>query len=512
LLAHHFTRAGAGEKALHYLERAGDHARTQQAHGAAEGYYRAALERLDGLGRAPEAGRLREKLGAVLLTRARYEEVLAVLEPAAETYRIAGDLEGLMRVTAALGRAHAMRGTAHEGLALLTALLERVERSGASPPPLATLHEALGWLLFTAGRYDASLAACERAAALAQATGDTRTLMLADAQRINILQLLGRFGEAVRVGQVVLPLAEGVADLGCVAQVSCCLAYIHALQGAFATSRRLLDRSVAAVAQMENPSRFSFTLAIRGWLSVLEGDWPGAQADLDRALAASRQADLSWYSSYPLVFRALLSLAEGAGDAATAAAGEALALSEGGGDLQGLRFAAGVLAEIEILEGRAEAARARLAPLLDRPGLEECDVTMLLPLLAWAHLELGQVEPAADTVEQALTRARPEEMRLVLVEALRVQTMVALRREQWEEAARSLEEGLARARALPYPYAEAQLLHLGGLLHLGQGEPEAARERLEAARAICARLGARRDLVHVEQALDALSHNDGLVV
>jgi hypothetical protein len=48
-------------------------------------------------------------------------------------------------------------------------------------------------------------------------------------------------------------------------------------------------------------------------------------------------------------------------------------------------------------------------------------------------------------------------MRLVLVEALRVQALIALRRERWEEAARSLEEGLDVARAMPSASAEARL-------------------------------------------------------
>ena len=41
-------------------------------------------------------------------------------------------------------------------------------------------------------------------------------------------------------------------------------------------------------------------------------------------------------------------------------------------------------------------------------------------------------------------------------------------------AAPILEEGLALAREIPCPHAEARLLHLDGLLHAQQGEPEAA--------------------------------------
>jgi hypothetical protein len=124
-------------------------------------------------------------------------------------------------------------------------------------------------------------------------------------------------------------------------------------------------------------------VAGRGWTAALAGDWRAAHADLDRALARSRQADRTWYSSCPLLLLARLSLAEGAEAAAGAAAQEALALTEGTGDLQGMRWAAAALAEVGILQGRADEARARVTPLLDRPGLEECDVTMLLPVLAW---------------------------------------------------------------------------------------------------------------------------------
>jgi len=64
-----------------------------------------------------------------------------------------------------------------------------------------------------------------------------------------------------------------------------------------------------------------------------------------------------------------------------------------------------------------------------------------------------------------------------------------------------LEEGLTLAHSMPYPYAEAHLLHVYGAMHAQRGEPEPARERLEAALAIFRRLGARKDAERVEQAL-----------
>jgi hypothetical protein len=55
------------------------------------------------------------------------------------------------------------------------------------------------------------------------------------------------------------------------------------------------------------------------------------------------------------------------------------------------------------------------------------------------------------------------------VEALRVQAMVALRRQHWVEAGRALEEGLALARGMPYPYAEgASCRSLPSCTHSGE--------------------------------------------
>jgi hypothetical protein len=129
----------------------------------------------------------------------------------------------------------------------------------------------------------------------------------------------------------------------------------------------------------------------------------------------------------------------------------------------------------------------------------------LLPAYAWAHLDLGDVAAAAAIVDRAIERARAQGDRLNLVDALRVQAMVASRQERWTEAAQALEEGIALARAMPYPYAEGRSLHLYGTLHARKGEPEPARERLKAALAIFQRLGARKDIERAEQTLAGLT-------
>src|SRR5207302_861046 len=136
----------------------------------------------------------------------RYDAAIQVLEPAAETFRAAGNWESLGRVTAWMGRAHSLRGTPHEGVALITALLERLDRSGASPPSLGALYEALGWLLRAyldlgyiqtlRGAVASGRLYIERALALAMQMGDPGQHAFALAFRGWFAGLSGTWGDA----------------------------------------------------------------------------------------------------------------------------------------------------------------------------------------------------------------------------------------------------------------------------------------------------------------------------
>ncbi|MGH2409891.1 MAG: hypothetical protein ACRDGS_05910, partial [Chloroflexota bacterium] len=137
--------------------------------------------------------------------------------------------------------------------------------------------------------------------------------------------------------------------------------------------------------------------------------------------------------------------------------------------------------------------------------MKESQTTRLLPRLALAHLELGAVDEAAACAADAISRARDQGARLLLVDALRAQVAISLRRRRWDEAEQAADEGLALARAMPYPYAEAHLLHANGSLLAEQGQSGPGRERIEAALAIFQRLGAWKDVERLEREIAALS-------
>lgn len=502
-LAYHYTRSTDAEKALIYLERAGDKAAAVYANDVARAHYAALVERLDGLGRATHAARVRERLGEVCYRMGRYDEALDALDRALRVYEARDDMEAVGRATGQIGQVHSHRGTPDDGLARIHALLEPLERSGHLRA-LAGLYAMLAHLCGASGRYEEELAAAERAAELAQHVGATGTLAQALAWRGTSLLSLGRTEEGTAALRETIPLAEAVEDLDILTLTLSNLGEVHMVGGAFDEARPYFERALAAGKRLGDPAKTAFVLAAIGKNAVLSGDWSRARANLEEAVELARSTGQSWYAAYPPVALAQLHLAEGDLDGAAQQAEECIAIAAPGGDRQGLRLAHGLLAERDLLRDRPADALLRLAPLLHESGGEEHDVTALLPIFALTHLQGGEADRALEFADQGVRRSSAEGARVVLVDALRVRALALLEGDQWEEAQAAIEEGLALSRRLPYPLGEMRLLQTAGLLGLKRGDPGAARASLRAALHIAQRLGARIDIARVERSLALL--------
>jgi len=247
----------------------------------------------------------------------------------------------------------------------------------------------------------------------------------------------------------------------------------------------------------------------RALLCLYEGDWTQAHADLDWATSLDEQVESPWIFAYPVFALGTLCFFEGEWERAAQYLRKSITMATRAGvrDMRALRWAWIWLAELALREGRSEGireARDQLAALHDRSSQQELDVTALLPRLAWTHLELGDTDRAATMATESVERARVQGHRVVLVDALWVRGMVATRRQHWEEATQALEEGLALAHGMPYPYAEACMLETDGLMRRARGENEAACRQLAKALEIFERLGARKDIARVERELARL--------
>jgi tetratricopeptide (TPR) repeat protein len=332
--------------------------------------------------------------------------------------------------------------------------------------------------------------------------GDDRILADAETKRGLALLFLGRMEDAQRVLEEAIPRAEAVGDLDILRQVLTSVANVYGTRGELEQGRRYAERALEVAERRGDAAQVVFAavnLAAVGYF--VAGDWAQARTHLERALGLARQIGAPRVVAPALVQLGWLCLAEGAWDEATKYLEEGCAMADRSPGFGLLAQAHAMLAQREILEGRPDAACARLAPLLAGAGQDLWGGADVQRTLAWAHLEMGHVTVADEMVGQAVARVRSQGHRLALVDALWVQALVATRQGRWEDAQRSLEEGLSLARSMPYPYAEGRLLHVYGLMYLQRGEPEPAREQLEAALAIFRRLGARKDAERVEQAI-----------
>jgi adenylate cyclase len=456
IIAYHYSRTEEHAEAAEWLERAGDRAAAIYANEAAIANYQEAHKRQDLSGGEPTTlARLDEKLGEALNTAGRFDEAIPVLERAVDQYRESRDLEGAGRAASWLGRALAQHGTPQEALRRVEPMVELLAWSGPSPA-LASVHLALASISQSLGRYEEMQAAVERAEEIAEAIRDERLLAWAVERRGGALIFLGRIDEARPVMAEAVSLLEQVGDLGRLMAALGNLGEVHRLVGELQEARRFNERALETAERVGNPANVAFFLMNLGQILLSLGEWEEAEEHLERAgeVLASLPSASNAAQFIPATLGEIF-LLRGDWEGAAATLQQALGMSEARDDRQALETIHSTLAALEILRGEPEAAIIRLEPLAGREGGYR---VLIETTLAWALLEAGEVSRAAELIGETVARGRAQGEQLALTDALRVQGMALTRLGQQEDAAGILEEALALARSLPYPYAEARIL------------------------------------------------------
>ncbi len=490
-LAYHFSRSGALDRAVVYLRQAGERAQARHAYAQAAGYYRDLVESLDRLSLPMKAAEAREKLAFVLRTQARYEEALQLLEQAVADAAAAGDVEGIVRAEAEIATIHGIRGTAKDGVERLRPLVESLGDRPLSARALAALYGGMARLLGEGGRYEEALTATERSAEFARAADDVRLLGQAEHRRGKAFAELGRLDEAVVVVEQAIPLLERSGELRSLCNAVNTIGCIHEVRGEIPQAAARFAHALDLAEPLNDPTMTATLIANLGGCAFQTGDWDGALAHFDRALVLFDSVSASLNRQDTLRRLGQLALARGDELGALAHLREAIAIAERSGDLAALRPAHAILAEHDLIRERPDLVHPRLEPLLDRPGLREVQVTVLLPLVAWAHLELGRTSRAGALLDESIARATAQGLRPTLVETLRVGALLEGRSGNWQAASAALDQALQTVRTLGFPYVEARVQHAAGVVSSWAGDIPAARARLETALALYNRLGER---------------------
>jgi hypothetical protein len=169
-----------------------------------------------------------------------------------------------------------------------------------------------------------------------------------------------------------------------------------------------------------------------------------------RALAILRGVGDSWYLAYPLGGLAGIAIKSGDLDEAERYATEGLIAAERTGDPERICRSEEQLAYIERSRGEPQASRDRLLRVIERFGADNIHISIVLPTLARAHAEAGELDKAEEVVDWAAKTMTAANDRIRLVHALRSRAHVRLLQKRWEDAGLALAEAAALAAELRY--------------------------------------------------------------
>jgi transcriptional regulator with XRE-family HTH domain/tetratricopeptide (TPR) repeat protein len=520
-IATHFLAAGEQAQALPYMLLAGDQAESVYAHTEAEGHYRTALELARELGdRARETEAL-EKLARALHILRRFNDALEIAAQGVAVCGALGDVEAEARMVWLVGWIHHFgRGTPAEGLTELAPLIADLRRRGASPSAVIHLQLMLILLWEDTGKDETfggvaheAFATTEQVLAVARTAQDATVLRDALVLVHRIAGHMGNYEAEFLALEEVVTLDAPTGDAWRQTETATMavyavkmLAYIYTIRGGFAESRPLYERAVGEAMRDGNPHDLVSAQRARGWQLFLSGDWTHARSDFEQAEEISRKSKGVSDQALSLLFQ--LNVAEGRAEEESAELLEILAHSAKSHQYNLACDVQCALAERDLLSDSVESARERLQPLLDEhlTDLDEDNLIVVLIYFAWVNLELGDSARAEEQLAESQSRIAATGWQLWQVDALRVEALIRIAQRRWPEAEVALDEALERARAMPYPYAEAKALWVYGQLETARGDPVAARERFVQALAICDRLGEGLYRTRIACELSALAH------
>lgn len=515
VLALHFGRSDDDEKATAYLELAGEQAQQRVAYAAAADCYGQAAERLELAGRPDEAVWVREKQGLALHRAGRHGEAIAVLERALAGYQAAGDKEGEHRVTGHVASAHFRRGTSPGELGRLAVLADLAglrellgpqashnEGEAAGSHGILTRWQGLLRLLYAQGSGAEMAAVGEKLAQAGRQAGDSRLEAVGTGVRGAGLIRMGRLREGTALLAAAMPEDAATGQDGRSADAAGMLSGAYLSMGLLDQGEAVSVRMLRAAEAAGDDGLIAMHTLLLGAVRYVRGDWPRGRDLVGEARRRFPANDPLAVRLVPVLARTLIW--PGEWDQARTYLEDALDAARSLGVANAERAALTHLAELDVRQHRPRDAIARLRPYLNDDLTWDYMVTFHV-VLAAAFQETADLHHAQDQAERAVAAATRTGAWLHAVDALHARGQVQAALGDHDGASATFEEGLRRARAIPFPYGEARLLHAHGLLDRRRDDRAAANDKLAAALAIYRTLGADTETVTLRAAISEMS-------
>lgn len=479
VLAYHYSRADANDKAITYLLAAGEQAAAKYANEEAVVFFEQAAKRIDALPDVPAdlRWRLAAGLGDTYRALGRYDDSEAALRvglaqlgagqfgaaPPGEPGQAAFFSAGLYRRLGDTATKQGDPGAALSQYAQAEQLLGAAS-DGPEQVESARVLTGLAWAHFMQGRFDEAKAACERSMDAARRAGALSELAAAE-------NLLGG---------------------------------IYLRQNEWEAASHHTTRAMALREQIGYTWGVASTLNNLGILSVLAGQWDKAQSFLARSLAL--REELGDVQGVVLTYNNLATLARDRGELEQAEAYFRSSLDAAVPLNMSWQVANSTvgLAQVLFLKGQLDQAQRLLNHIIKQA--EAMNARDVLSEIYRVRAEIWLEEAAPDEAERAaqLAAAMAEESgdRTLLASAWRVMLAVQLAREDLDAAQEALNRAHEALAGSPTGLESGRIAALASRLHARLGDEQQAARKLEEARRIFAQLGAQIDLALLEGTLE----------
>jgi len=279
LLAYHYFRGEAWEKALEYSAQAGDTAVSLYAYAEAREHYHRALEALkhlpDGEANRQKRVDLSVKLVNVSLQAESPEKNLALLAEAETTALSLNDPARVARTQLWIGRAHYLAGRSREAIGYFQKVLAVAPKLG-DPELLALPGAVIGRVLFMQGHFTKSLQLLDQAVPLLEAMKNRHEALFAYIYRAGARTCLGNYEAGLAELSGVLKAAQASRNQNAETMAHTALAMIRLIAGRYAEAIEDAHQALA-VAEKSGDAMFRYSSnSFMAWGLTGIGDYEGA--------------------------------------------------------------------------------------------------------------------------------------------------------------------------------------------------------------------------------------------
>jgi predicted ATPase len=452
LVAAHYERAEAWPRALRYLQRAGDAARTSFAIKEAIDYYSRALQVADRLGEAAKTGErlsLYERRGQLLVRLGDAEAGLEDYERMHELARAARDKKAELQALNEIGALQAGRRDYVRAADYFQRALALARKVGDQAGIADSLNR-LGSFHFNTGSPEEAQA-CHREALEISRALDNTALQAASLEGLGQIDLLrGRVRASLEKYSQIAELRRRLGDQAGLMDALNALSAAYTWLGKYQEVAVACEEALTFAGKVGNlpvmPSLHSY-LAI-SYLN--RGELGKAGEHLQAGLSIARSLDhvtmqifcLSWIAYYYLVI--------GCFNEALQAAEEAVGLAEQlGSSLWELR-ACTALGIVRLYRGELKEAVRVLGEVHEAACQLDFtpDQAVALYELGRAYLDQGDLAAAEQALEDLLSVADRGELREYQVRGRWLQGRLAMAQGELDDALEALEDAHARAEAI----------------------------------------------------------------